>query len=170
MKKLALGVVITTIEMWANLVGTWLVFLLMVLVCSDVAFRALSGSSITGAIELGELLMVGITILTVAYTQNERGHVRMDLVVDRWKGKPRQWVEACIVFMCLGFSIVALIMTSKLAGDSIAKWEIVEGVSQLPKWPWKTLIPVGFLLLCVRLITQLIEHVRMALAQSSNKG
>ncbi len=136
---------------------------LMVLVCSDVIYRTISGKSIIGAIELSEMLMIGISILTLSYTQSKRGHVRMELVMSKLKGKTRQIIEFIAVLMCLAFSILVLIMTSLLAKDSIAIMEIVEGISGLPLWPWKTLIPIGILLLCIRLTVQLVRHFQLIL-------
>ena len=152
-----------TVERWANLLGTWLIMFLMILVCSDVIYRTISSKSIIGAIELSQMLMAGIAILTLAYTQKERGHVRMELLMSKLKGRTRQIVEFTAILICLAFSILILIMTSILAKDSIAIMEIVEGISGLPLWPWKTIIPIGFSLLCIRLAIQLIKHFHLIL-------
>jgi len=156
-----LGTLINTIERWANIVGTWLIMVLMVIVCADVIHRGLLGSSIIGAIELSVMLMVGITALTLAFTQHENGHVRMELVIGKLEGRTRQWVEIFAITMCLAFSILIFIMTVKLAIDSVAVMEIIEGISGLPLWPWKILIPVGFLLLIIRLTIQLVQHIKL---------
>jgi len=135
----------------------------MVLVCADVIYRTVFSASIIGAIELSQMVMAGICILTLSYTQNERGHVRMELVMSKLKGRTRQIVEFIAILMCLIFSILLLIMTAILAKNSIAIMEIVEGISGLPLWPWKTLIPIGFFLLCIRLFVQLIKHFQLIL-------
>lgn len=58
---------INRVEEWSNLVGTWLIVFLMLLICSDVVYRTVIGASIVGAIELTELVMVGICFLPTAY-------------------------------------------------------------------------------------------------------
>lgn len=155
----------TTIERWSNLLGTWLIIFLMVLVCADVIYRTLFNASIIGAIELSEMLMVGICSLTLAFTQNERGHVRMELLMARLKGRTRQLFEFTAILLCFIFAILVFIMTVISAKDSIAIMEIVEGISELPLWPWKILIPIGFFLLCIRLMIQLIRHFQLILTQ-----
>lgn len=164
-----MGRFINTIERWSNLLGTWLIIFLMVLVCADVIYRTLFSASIIGAIELSEMIMIGVCSLTLAFTQNERGHVRMELFIGKLKGRTRQVFEFTAVLLCFLFVILVFIMTVISAKDSIAIMEIVEGISELPLWPWKTLIPIGFFLLCIRLMIQLIKHLKLILIQPEKR-
>jgi len=160
---------INEIERWSSLLGTWLIIFLMVLVCADVTYRTIFNASIIGAIELSEMLMIGICSLTLAFTQKERGHVRMDLLMGRLKGRTRQVFELTAVLLCFIFAILVFIMALIFAKDSIAIMEIVEGISEFPLWPWKTLIPIGFFLLCIRLMIQLIQHFQQIIGSTSKK-
>ena len=111
------------------------------------------------------MVMVGITALTLAYTQKERGHVRMGLVIDKLRGKAGYLLESGTILVCLAFSILFLVMTAQSAQESVAIQEIVEGVSGLPIWPWKIIIPIGFLFLSLRLSIQFITYFRLFLGQ-----
>jgi TRAP-type mannitol/chloroaromatic compound transport system permease small subunit len=153
--------IIDGVEKWANIIGVALVMALMLVVCADVAYRNIVGKSILGAVELSAMFMAGIVALTLAYTQKAGEHVRLELFVEKLHGRSRHLLEGLIVTVCLVFSVLFFVMTLQSAINSIAIREIVEGASELPLWPWKTIVPVGFFLLCIRLTIQLIQTFRL---------
>jgi TRAP-type mannitol/chloroaromatic compound transport system permease small subunit len=153
--------IIDAVERWANLLGVWLIMALMVMVCADVLYRNVAGKSILGAVELAAMFMAAIVALTLAYTQKAGEHVRLELFIDKLHGRKRYILENIIIFVCLVFSVLFLVQTTKNAINSIAIQEIIEGASGLPLWPWKSIVPVGFFLLCLRLILQQIQYLRI---------
>jgi TRAP-type mannitol/chloroaromatic compound transport system permease small subunit len=148
------------VEGWANLTGVWLIMALMVLVCADVVYRNVANRSILGAVELAVMFMAGIVALTLANTQKAGEHVRLELFIDKIHGRPRLILENLIIFFCLIFSVLFLVQTTKNAIGSIAIQEVIEGASGLPLWPWKSIVPIGFFLLCLRLIIQQVRFLK----------
>jgi C4-dicarboxylate transporter, DctQ subunit len=168
--KWSLTGVIDTVERWANLLGVWLIMALMVMVCSDVIYRNVAGKSILGGVELAVMFMAAIVSLTIANTQKVGEHVRLELFIDKIHGRARQILECCITLVCLVFSVIFLIQTTKNAIGSINVMEIIEGASGLPLWPWKSIVPIGFLLLCIRLTLQEIQYLKLLTKSESPVG
>ena len=90
--------------------------------------------------------------------------------MGRLKGRTRQIFEFFSILICFFFAILVFIMTFIFAKDSIAIMEIVEGISELPLWPWKIVIPIGFFLLCIRLMIQLIQHFLLIFTQPEKRS
>ena len=90
-------------ELWANIIGSWLSIFLMLLVSSEVLYRFIIGKSILGAIELSELVMVGICSLTLAYTQKSLGHVRVDFLLIKLSGRILYLIESGALFLSFLF-------------------------------------------------------------------
>mgnify|MGYP003681907178 CR=1 FL=1 len=132
----------------------------MLLIGSDVAYRTLTGKSILGAYNLAEIIMVGICVLSLAYTQRQGGHVRMEIVVNKLRGKALQFIEIIASFLC--FTICALIFYRSVvdAGVAIDINLITSGIIAWPAWPLKIVFAFGFFLLCIRIGIQLIQQIR----------
>ena len=163
-----LGKFIDRVEEWSNLAGTWLIVFLMVLIISDVAYRTLAGKSILGAYNLAELIMVGIVFLSLAYAQKQRGHVRMEVVVDRLREKAQQLTEIAAFFLSL--AICALIFYQSILEALLAVDInlITSGIVQWPAWPFKIVVAFGFFLFCIRIGIQLTQQIRLLVAEGKH--
>jgi len=78
---------VSATEKCLNFAGVWLIIALILSVVADIAYRNVFGRSIAGVLELDELFLVGIVFLGVAYTQSLKGHIGMELLTNRLKGK-----------------------------------------------------------------------------------
>lgn len=160
-----LGRFVDRVERWLYLSGVWLIIFLMLLVVADVAYRTFQQKSIPGEYELAELVMVGIILFTLAYTQNQRGHVRMEIVVIRLRGKTSHFVETAALLIVLAICSLIVYQSALEAKAAIDIRLFTMGVVQWPVWPVKIAVPVGFFLVCLRVGIQIIQQVRSLLAE-----
>ena len=82
-----LGRFLDLFERLSNWGSGWLIVFLMGLTLADVVRRFLVGKAIAGSYTLAEITMVGICFLALSFTQKQNGHVAMDFVVFRLRGK-----------------------------------------------------------------------------------
>ena len=155
-----LGKFVEKVELWAGLASTWLVVFIMLLVTCDVTYRAIAGKAILGAYNLTEIIMVAVCFFALAYTQNKRGHVRMEIVVNKMKGRARLFTEVVSLSICLLISVLMFYQSIAEVRVAISIRLFTAGVIKWPAWPLKIVVVFGIFLLCLRIAIQLGQQMR----------
>jgi TRAP-type C4-dicarboxylate transport system permease small subunit len=131
---------------------------LMFLGAGDVLGRFLINKPIMGTLEISEILMGGIVLLSWAYTQRNKGHVAVDLFVARYPVR----VRAVINFLTLFLSFVLFVaITKQSTVIAIRCWQEhrVIPTLDLPTAPFHSIVPIGAALLCIELVVQMVKLV-----------
>ena len=149
------------VENALNLFAGGLVFALMLLGVAQILLRVAFDAPIFGYIDIVEVSMVGFAVLSIAFVQRVGGHVRMELVLSRLRGRALWLVEAGGALVA-AFIVAVLIPYSYMHfarafsfGDSTIDIE-------LPTWPAKLVVPVALALLLLRLLVQCAGYMRLA--------
>ena len=144
-----------------NLFAGGLVFALMLLGVAQILLRVAFRAPIVGYRDIVEVSMVGFAVLSIAFVQRVGGHVRMELVLSRLRGRALWLVEAGGA-LAAAFIVAVLIPYSYMHfarafsfGDSTIDIE-------LPTWPAKLVVPVALALLLLRLLVQCAGYMRLA--------
>lgn len=145
-------------EKLANAVGVGLIFFIVLSITVDIIVRTITGSSITGVYELNELLMVGC-FLVLAYTQKEKGHVVVDVLISHLSSKPRHYVEMVALSLTLIVCVLFFWQSIVQALTAIQMKLFTEGIISYQLWPARLVVSIGFLLMCIRLLFQWIDLV-----------
>jgi TRAP-type C4-dicarboxylate transport system permease small subunit len=145
-----------TINMFAALA----IFVLMLLGSAQILFRTVFNSPIAGYIDLVELSMASMAFLGAAYCQRLGAHIRMDILIGRFRGRALWGFEVFGTLVAL-FIIGVLIwhgwghfLRSYTLGDSTID-------AEFPVWPSKLLVPIAFGFWFIRLTIQLIGSIRL---------
>ena len=75
------------LENGLNLFAGGLIFALMLLGVAQIVLRTVFDAPIFGYIDIVEVAMVGFAVLSIAFVQRVGGHVRMELVIGRLRGR-----------------------------------------------------------------------------------
>ncbi|MCY4050905.1 MAG: TRAP transporter small permease [Gammaproteobacteria bacterium] len=149
-----------TVENLFNLFAGSLVFAMMFLGLVQIIMRNVFNSPIYGYIDIVEISMVGFAVLSIAYVQRVGGHVRMELLITRLKGRANWLIEAFATSAAI-FIVAILIPYSyshfKRAfnfGDSTID-------IQITTWPAKLVVPLALSFLLIRLFIQLLGYLRL---------
>jgi TRAP-type C4-dicarboxylate transport system permease small subunit len=151
---------LAVLENGLNLSAGLLVFGLMFLGVTQIILRTVFRAPIFGYIDIVEVSMVGFAVLSISFVQRVGGHVRMELLVSRLKGRLHWLAEA--IGTGLGIFIVAVLIPYSYRhferalnfGDSTIDIEI-------PTWPAKLIVPVALTILLVRLCVQMAGYWRL---------
>lgn len=149
-----------SVENAFNLVAGTLIFGLMLLGVLQIILRTVFASPIFGYIDLVELSMVGFAVLAISFVQRVGGHVRMELIILRCRGRLLWLFE--LFGSSLAIFIVAVLIPYSFDhfyrafefGDSTIDLELVS-------WPAKLVVPIALGLLLIRLGIQFLGYVRM---------
>jgi len=148
------------IETMLALLSGLAVFSLMILAVVSVGGRNMFNQPIPGYVDWIEQAMPLIAFMGVAYAQRLGGHIRMDILVGKLKGRPL-WIAEFITTLAM-FILMALLVWGSFAhfqrsfDFGAPMWSRDSSLDiRLPLWPAKLLIPVAFSVLVLRLALQL---------------
>ena len=143
---------------------------MMLITTADVALRYIFNSPLPGVFILCEMFMVCAVYLSVAYVQLQKGHVRVDIIIDRLKGRPRIIFELSILIVSLVAFCLVCWRTGLNAWDAWLTEDHSMGLIEYPYWPAKTILTIGVGLLCLRFITDIKNHFAQLIASCKSAG
>ena len=147
------------------LVSGLAVFSLMFLAAYSVTGRKFFNQPLSGYVDYIEAAMPVIAFMGVSYVQRFGGHIRMDMIIGKMRGR-LLWAMELFTIILMLLVIAALIWGSWAHFDrsfDLTKpmWSRDSSIDiGIPMWPSKLLIPVAFGLLFVRLSLQAIGYAR----------
>ena len=148
------------IERGLNYIAAAFLFSVMLLACAEVIARKVFNSPIHGQADLVEIMIPTMGFFGLAYCQRLAGHVRMELFIHKLKGR------ALWVFEFVGNLATIAIVSVMIWGTWQNFWNAYEiGDStmdaQIPVWPPKLIITVGFCLLLIRCLIAFVGYIRL---------
>jgi len=137
------------------------VLLLTVFICAGNALvRYTFHVSSNAWLEIQWYLFSAIFLLAAGYTLRRNEHVRIDVVVSRFSRRTQVWIDiVCFILFLLPVVALILVESTPYALESIRNQEMSSNAGGLIVWPVKLLIPVGFALLGLQAISELIKRV-----------
>jgi len=155
------------LESLLTLAGGFAIFLLVLLATVNILGRWIFSSPISGYVDWVEQAMAFIAFLGIAYTQRMGGHIRMDILVGKFRGRYLWFTELVTTLLMLAVTSVLIY------GSYMHFWRAYTiGDSSLdinlPTWPAKLVVPIALTILAMRLILQLWGYMR-ALKQGGDK-
>ncbi|MBL1436496.1 MAG: TRAP transporter small permease [Rhodobacteraceae bacterium] len=141
------------------LLGGIAVFSLMVLAVVSVSGRNFANAPLPGYVDWIEQTMPLIAFVAVSYTQRLGGHIRMDIVIGRLRGRPLWLVEMLSTLVMLSLMLLLVWGTFshflRAFDMSAPLWSRDSSMDiGIPLWPSKLIVPVGFSVLSLRLALQ----------------
>lgn len=131
----------------------------MAWVVSEVIARYVFNSPLPGHLEGAELLLPMIVFFGVSYVQARDGHVGMTFIVDALPKNVRRYTDivtlAVSALTCAALSYFA----SKNAWLSWDYEDVTMSPPYWPVWPSAAVIPLGYGMLSVRMILQILERI-----------
>lgn len=139
----------------ARYLGGFSLAAIMLLTVADVVMRNLFAMVVPGGMELAGLLMVFVALSTLALVEQEKGHIRVDVLLNGLPDFARRPLLAGGLLLTLAtICITALQIASQalyLRGNGI-----VTGVLAIPEWPFAAAAAVFMALFAIALLANLI--------------
>jgi len=151
---------IGTIKFWVQRINRWVCYLgmllilpLMLLTSVDVIGRAAWARPIPGIVELSSYMLDVFILLGLAYTQQVKGHVRVSMLTSRLPQRAQQSLEIVVTLLSL-FIMVLLAWQGWVVG---MEETAVSDMLRIPQRPFKLLVGVAAILLCLELVVDLMS-------------
>jgi len=139
---------------------SWLILIVVIISASNATVRKVFDTSSNAWLELQWILFGVIFLLCSPWTLLSNEHIRIDIINGML---PKRWRDIIDVFGHLFFllplTIVMIVTSVPFFLRSIQINEQSMNAGGLPQWPAKSLILIGFVLLCLQGISELIKRV-----------
>jgi TRAP-type C4-dicarboxylate transport system permease small subunit len=131
----------------------------------SVGGRNLFNAPLPGYVDWFEQAMPLIAFMGVSYAMRDGGHIRMDIVIGKLKGRTlwgAEFVTTLATLVLIGLLIWGSYAHFDRSFDCSRPWCSADSSIDiaLPLWPSKLLAPVAFSVLAVRLVLQLWGYAR----------
>jgi TRAP-type C4-dicarboxylate transport system permease small subunit len=135
------------------------VLVMVLTIVLDVTGRTFFYKPLDGSLELNEMLMVLIVFLGLAWTQSQRGNIKIEVFTSRLSYKSARAVDLAVWTMSLVFASLITIGGTIEALHSTRIREAVWGIARFPVWPGKIILAFGCFLLCIQFIVDIIKEL-----------
>ena len=142
-------------------VGVGVLVVMMLLTASDVTLRYVFNQPISGSFDLTEYMMTIVVAFGLAYCAVMKGHVRVDLVVDRLPQRAQAIIDTITSLLALGlFSLITwqCFVHAKLLFAS----GVTSSVLLIPAFPFVGVVAVGIALLTLVLLAHFLDFLSQA--------
>lgn len=142
-----------------GLIANWLVLAACVVSAGNALMRYSFSLSSNAWLEIQWYLFAGIVMLGASYTLRVNEHVRVDVFYSRYGERARLWLDLLggILFL-LPMAVIIGWLSWPLFLNSFLVGEVSPNAGGLLRWPVKILIPLGFLLLTLQGISEIIKR------------
>ena len=138
-------------------VGGGIIAVMMLLTVADVSMRYVLSLPILGSTELTEYMIVCVVFLGLAWCAVKGRHIKVDLVVSRFS--PRLQASFKSITLLLGLGICALTAwQSSVEAIYALHARRASPLLTVPAYPFYLVFSLGFAILCLVMITQLVEN------------
>ena len=142
-----------------GLIASWLVLIACLISAGNAVMRYGFSISSNAWIEIQWYLFGGMVMLGASYTLRVNQHVRVDVLYSRYNNRTRLWVDLLGgVFFLLPMAVTIGWLSWPMFANSFLIGETSGNSGGLLRWPVKMLVPLGFLLLTLQGVSEIIKR------------
>lgn len=167
MLRLAGG--IDTVNERIGRVTIWLVLVVVLISAGNAVSRFAFNLSSNSMLEIQWYLFSAIFLFCAAYVLKRNEHIRIDVIAGRLSERAQNWID---VFGIIVFLLPMAIMIGWLSWPVFMNaWnsgELSPNPGGLVRWPVRVMMPIGFALLILQAISELIKRVAFLTGNGPN--
>jgi TRAP-type mannitol/chloroaromatic compound transport system permease small subunit len=151
---------IDAISRSASVVALWLVLICALVSAANALSRYAFDVSSNAWLELQWYMFGGTVLLGAAHLLNTNGHIRVDLFYTKLSDRQRAWLDlfGLVVFLW-PFCFFMVLYSWPWFVESWLIQETSANAGGLLRWPVKALLPLGFGLLMLQGLSEVIKRV-----------
>lgn len=140
--------------------ATWLVLVVTLVAAGNAIVRKAFDISSNASLEVQWYLFSAIFLLCAANALQRNAHVRIDVLAGRLSRRAQAWVDVfgCLLFL-LPISLMVLWLSADVFLDAWRSGERSASAGGLLLWPARLLLPVGFGLLVLQGLSELVKRI-----------
>jgi TRAP-type mannitol/chloroaromatic compound transport system permease small subunit len=139
---------------------TWLILVMVLVSAVNALVRYGLNQSSNAWLELQWYLFAAVFLLCAGYTLLNNEHIRIDVLSSRFPPRVRLWIDigGTLLFL-LPVALYIAWMAWPVFMNAWTSGEISSNAGGLVRWPARLLVPIGFGLLALQGISELIKRI-----------
>ena len=138
----------------------WLILVMVLVSAGNASVRYAFDRSSNAWLEIQWYLFSAVFLLGAGYTLLHNQHVRIDVISGRLSKRARAWIDVLgTLFFLLPMAIAIMWMSWPVFVQAYELHEESSNAGGLIVWPARLMVPIGFLLLVLQGISELIKRV-----------
>lgn len=150
--------IINSVSRVLGYVATGLLVPMMLLIVADVFLRFAFDRPIIGTPEITQLLMVCLA-LGVAWCGLQGRHIKVDLMMSRFSPRVQATVDSITLLVGLGICVIITWQSFRQSMWQLQHQYVASVLLPVPTFPFYWLYVLGCAMLCLVLVTLLIQKV-----------
>jgi TRAP-type mannitol/chloroaromatic compound transport system permease small subunit len=151
---------IDAINTWLGKHLAWLILAAVIVSAANATIRKIFDISSNSWLELQWVLFSVVFLLCAPWTLLCNEHIRIDIVNNLLPKRVRNWIEVVgHSFFLMPFCVIMVVTGIPFFFRSIEINEQSGNAGGLPQWPTKSLIMIGFALLFIQAVSELIKRI-----------
>ncbi|MEP6607508.1 MAG: TRAP transporter small permease subunit [Burkholderiaceae bacterium] len=157
---LAFSRIIDAVNQWVGSIIIWFVLAAVLVSAGNAVVRKVFNVSSNAYLEVQWYLFSAVFLLCAGYVLLRNEHVRIDVIIGQLSRRKQIWID---IFGLVVFLLPAAVLIAWLSWPLLVRAYVSGEMSQnaggLVRWPVFALIPLGFGLLVLQAISELIKRV-----------
>lgn len=138
----------------------WLVLIMTLISAGNATYRFIFNDSSNGMLEIQWYLFAAVFLLCSPYTLQKNEHVRIDVLSGKFGPRANAVIDIIgTLFFLLPMVIAVMWLSLPLVAESYKIHEYSANAGGLIRWPVKILLPIGFALLALQGISEMIKRI-----------
>jgi len=138
----------------------WLVLVAVLISAANATVRKIFNYSSNSFLEIQWYLFSLIFLFCAGYTLKNNEHVRIDIVTGRFSPRVRAGIDIFgTLFFLLPMAILIMYLSWPVFVDAYERHEVSTNAGGLIIWPARLMVPIGFFLLIIQGISELIKRI-----------
>jgi len=162
MMKLSLGLsrAIDAINDRVGKLTYWLILVAVLISTANALARYSLDLSSNAWLEIQWYLFSAVFLFCAGYTLLHNQHVRIDIISSRFSKRVQAWIDIFgTVFFLLPMAMLILWLSWPVFVDAFRSNEVSSNAGGLAVWPARLMLPLGFLLLVLQGVSELIKRI-----------
>jgi len=138
----------------------WLVLAAVVISATNAVVRKVFNMSSNSLLELQWYLFSAIFLFCAGYTLLKNQHVRIDVIAGRLSPRAQAWIDIFgTLFFLFPMAILIMVLSWPVFTLAYQSHEMSTNAGGLILWPARLMVPIGFLLLVMQGLSELIKRI-----------
>jgi TRAP-type mannitol/chloroaromatic compound transport system permease small subunit len=138
----------------------WLVLAAVLVSAGNATSRYMLDIASNAWLELQWYLFSAVFLLCAGYTLRHNEHIRIDVVNSHLSTRTQMWIDVFgLVFFLIPMTVIIMWLSWPIFVNAYESGEVSVNAGGLIRWPARLMVPVGFFLLLIQGISELIKRV-----------
>jgi len=138
----------------------WLILAAVLISAGNAVVRYSLNMSSNAWLEIQWYLFSFVFLFCAGYTLLHNQHVRIDVISGQLSGRARAWIDIFgTVFFLMPMAIAIMWLSWPVFLDAYQSGEVSTNAGGLTVWPGRLMLPVGFSLLILQGVSELIKRI-----------